>query len=369
MKKSFYLSTVKIDLKNSIIGINVLLSATLLISCLGCYVSPTIFWPLAFIGFSFPILWLLNLGFTVSWLFYKKRYVLISGISILLTVPFLLRIVTFSIPSTSEGEVKIMSYNVKNFDLYNWSDNLKTREKMFELIQQEHPDILNLQEFYNDTLEFQNLTTLKKKLSVKYHHYHQTTFLSDHKRPRSWGLITFSKFPIIHKGFIKFENSINNACIYTDMVINEDTVRVYNMHLQSIHLSEDEYQTIEDLAANQNTTLYKVKLLIRKMKKAYIKRSKQVDQIAESVQNSPFKVILLGDFNDIPISYSYQTLSKNLEDAFISKGNGIGETYSGKLPYFRIDYIFVDPRIRIENYYSVPEILSDHYPIVAGVNI
>ena len=315
------------------------------------------------------MLWLLNLGFTLSWLFYKKRYAAISGVSALLTIPFLLRILTFSVPSNEPGELKIMSYNVKNFDLYNWSENMKTREKMFDLIEDEHPDLLCIQEFYNDTFEFKNLSLLKNRLSVKYHHYLQTTYLTDHKRPRSWGLITFSKHKIINKGSIDFDNSVNNSCMFSDVIIHEDTVRVYNMHLQSIHLGEEEYKTIDDIAESQNTTMNRVTHLLKKMKRAYIKRSKQVDKIAESVQRCPYKVILLGDFNDIPISYSYQKLSKNLEDAFISKGNGIGETFTGKLPYFRIDYIFVDPSIQIKKYYSIPKNLSDHYPIVAEVNI
>ncbi len=283
-------------------------------------------------------------------------------------MPFILRTFNFSFEDKEtypkEEKLKIITYNVRNFDLYNWSHENQTKKKMFELLEAEHPDILCLQEFYNDTLNFKNIKDLTELLEMPYYHYGKTVTLTNHKLPRSWGIITFSKFPIIDKQRIELNNTHTNACIYSDLLIKEDTVRVYNMHLQSIHFGYNDYEYLSKVEETQDADMDATKNILRKIKRASIKRGKQVDVVAESIKNDGKRLIICGDFNDPPVSYTYQQLSKNMQDAFVKKGFGLGRTYSKILPILRIDYTLFDPTFKIISNKSVPRKLSDHYPVV-----
>jgi endonuclease/exonuclease/phosphatase family metal-dependent hydrolase len=292
----------------------------------------------------------------------------------MLTLPFIARTFSFSFKPSQEkqptGSIKIMTYNVRNFDLYNWSHNKETRQKMFDLLAKVKPDILCIQEFYNDTSANKNIHDLMILLGMPYYHYGKTVVLQDHKLPRSWGVITFSKFPIIEKQRLELENTNTNACIYSDILIGTDTVRLYNMHLQSIHFGYNDYEYISKVEDTQDADMIATKNILRKIKKAAIKRGKQVDIVENNIRQAVGKkLIICGDFNDPPVSYTYQQLSKNMQDAFVKKGWGLGRTYSKILPSLRIDYTLLDPSFQVISNKTIHEELSDHYPVVTEFSI
>jgi len=340
---------------------------------MGCFINPAYSWFFAFLGFIFPLFVIINIILFIFWLFVEKKYSLIILASLVITLPFVLRTFNFSFADKKEKEsvevLKIITYNVRNFDLYNWSHNTETRAKMFELLASEKPDVLCLQEFYNDTGHFKNIKELQELLEMPYYHYGKTVILSDHKLPRSWGLITFSKFPIINKEKLEFMNTSTNACIYSDLLINNDTVRVYNMHLQSIHLGYNDYEYISKIEETQDADMVATKNILRKIKRAATKRGKQVDIVAGSIRSSDKKMIICGDFNDPPVSYTYQQLSRNMQDAFVKKGFGLGRTYSKILPILRIDYTLMDLSFRVISNKTIHRELSDHYPVVTEFSL
>jgi endonuclease/exonuclease/phosphatase family metal-dependent hydrolase len=174
----------------------------------------------------------------------------------------------------------------------------------------------------------------------------------------------FSAFPIIGNGKIIFDKNSNNVCIYSDIKIDKDTVRVYNVHLQSIHLGYEDYKFVDDVMNNKETEeLEKSKNILKRIKRAFIKRSIQTELVAEHIAKSPYPVIVCGDFNDPPASYTYHTISENLEDAFVESGNGFGRTYAGKFPSFRIDYILHSDIYKAYDFRTIREELSDHFPV------
>lgn len=324
---------------------------------------------MSFLGFLFPVMVIMNVIYGGLWLFFKKRLAAISLVSLLITLPFILRTVTLSVPGSADAShIKVMTYNVKSFDLYNWSHNLDTREKMMQLIEQQNADILCLQEFYNDTAAFKNIAVIKKRMGYPYVHYGQTVYMTDHKLPRSWGVITFSKFPIIEKGTVDFHNTETNACIWSDILLKDSVIRVYNMHLQSVHLGYDDYKYIDQVADNQDADMNATKRIVRKLRKAYLKRSHQADEIAESIGNSPHRVLVCGDFNDTPVSYTYEKIADDLQDAFVQKGNGIGQTFVSKAPLLRIDYVLASPGIKFHTYRCIRKELSDHFPVIVELS-
>lgn len=345
---------------------NHLAAIALLISYLAPHVSPENFWFLAFFGLAYPILVILNLLFVIYWSLQLKKRGIYSLVIILVGFSSLHRYVQFSFsnsPDHSKKIIKVMSYNVKVFDLYNWSHNLETRDKMFKLINTESPEIACFQEYFqHDSSKFANTDSLLKFSNFKYAHVEYTSTV---KNNQHFGIATFSYYPIINKGKIDFGYRSNNICVYSDIVLGKDTVRVYNMHLQSIAFSPDDYKYIDDLQKDVETEdIQHSKNILKRLKRAFVKRSKQADLIEMSIASSPYPVIVCGDFNDTPGSYAYNTISKNLKDSFVESGNGFGRSYIGAFPSFRIDYILHDDHFKAYNFKTIREELSDHFPVV-----
>jgi endonuclease/exonuclease/phosphatase family metal-dependent hydrolase len=258
----------------------------------------------------------------------------------------------------------VMSYNVKLFDLYNWTGNKETRARIFSMLKSQSPDILSVQEFFNqDSGAFRNLDSLKKLLNLPYAHVEYTITL---RKDDHWGVVTFSKFPIVNSGKIVFNNRNNNICIYTDMIINSDTVRVYNMHLQSVSFGYADYKFLDQVANGEDadSEVESSKNILRRMKRASVKRARQSESIREHIAACPYPVIVCGDFNDTPVSYTYEEISSELEDAFLEKGKGFGKTFVNPFPLPRIDYILHSPKFHVWEFETIQEKnLSDHYPV------
>ena len=156
-------------------------------------------------------------------------------------------------------------------------------------------------------------------------------------------------------------NDQNNSCIYSDIVTPLDTIRVFNAHIGSIRFKEEDYALFDQ--SGDGDTKKSVGRVLRLLKRAYVKRSKQVDRIAEAIKASPYPVILCGDLNDTPVSYCYAVLNELLEDAFVNSGWGIGRTYVGVVPSNRIDYIFYSKEY-VSSSFNVHDLnVSDHKPI------
>ncbi len=268
-----------------------------------------------------------------------------------------------------------MSYNVRNFDLYNWSGNKKTRSRIMDLIRKENPDIICFQEFYTDDEEFHNEEYIRDSLGYKYHYLHVTDDKwyknTEHMKWHHllWGLAVFSRYEIVDTGLVRFGEKSGNQCIFADLRIDGKPLRIYNTHLQSMHLNYDDYDAIEELSENQNTNWYRVKNIFRKMKHAYAKRADQAKAVHEHVSAHQGQKIVCGDFNDSPVSYSYQTISSGLNDAFVERGKGFGESFNSKLGFFRIDFVLPDPSIRVNSFRSIHRTLSDHFPVVVTLSL
>ena len=350
--------------------LNVCVLVVLFLACLSCYVSPSIAWPLSFLGLAFPLIVVLLFVFLVLWAVWRRRIFWVNLVTLILCFPFIRTVFAFHFSAAQEQGVKFMSYNVRNFDLYNWSGNKKTRAKIMDLIRKESPDIICLQEFYTDDDEFRNVEFLRDSLGYKYHYLH-TTYDKWYKNTSDmkwnhlqWGQAIFSRYEITDTGVVRFDEQGGNQCAYADLSIHGKTLRVYDNHLQSIHLGYDDYDTIEELSENQNTQWYRVRNILRKMKHAFAKRADQARLVHEHVSKYQGQKIVCGDFNDSPVSYTYHTMSSGLQDAFIIRGKGFGQSFDTKLGFFRIDFILPDPSIQINSYRSIHRTYSDHFPVV-----
>lgn len=359
-------------LNKIILIFNILASIALVGSYLAMQISPEKFYPLAFLGLFYPAILFINFLFVFYWLFLFRIYLLVSLIPIAFGLPIdnsLIQIKPWR-KEFSEKEIendsliKFTSYNVRLFDLYNWSKNKYTRDSILEYVKRMNNDIIAFQEFYSDDNEkFIDVNNLKQLFKLPYCHNHYTLTLrgTDH-----WGMAIFSKFPILNSGSIKFVTKSNNACIFSDIKIGLDTIRVYNIHLQSIHFKKEDYAFIDSLKSEKDKPKEGVKnsrRILSRLKRAFIKRAIQVDTVASHISKSPYPVIVCGDFNDSPVSYTYKRLSENLNDAFMKSGNGLGQTYNGKFPSLRIDYILHSKLYSSYNFTTHHKEFSDHFPL------
>ena len=153
--------------------------------------------------------------------------------------------------------------------------------------------------------------------------------------------------------------------MYADIALNDNqNVRLYNIHLQSNQFSQEDYKFLEKIGGNTEDDKKSASKILNKLKKGYINRAKQTEIVMSSKAESPYPVIICGDFNDTPVSYAYHTLSTGMNDAFIEKGIGLGKTFSNPTPFLRIDYLLFNPMFKVNEYKCYDdEELSDHYPI------
>lgn len=353
--------------------INLLLAVLLIICAYSNQISPESMWPAAFLGFSFPFILAINIFFMLFWIVFLRLYFLVSVVAIALSWTQFRA--TFRFPSENKAGInkplKIMSYNVRLFDIYEWQKKEHPghyNNEIIDFISSQNPDILCLQEYYTGSrnqINYSDSILFKSQLK-----YVSIEGIKNRSKTLPFGLATFSTYPIVNSFKQEFSNSTINFCLITDIKIAEDTVRVINTHLESIKFGKEDYNFVNELANNNinNNITDNSKAILAKMARAYRKRAPQSDELARFIEQSPYKVILFGDFNDTPVSYTYHKLSKNLKDAFVEAGFGLGYTYSNFLA-LRLDYILLDKSIKCSKYRILRHEYSDHYPVMAEISI
>lgn len=351
-----------------VLWLHYFLILSLLVSIVAKYISPLLFWLPAFFGLAFPFLFLGNLFLVIYWLVQFKPAIVFGLVALVLSLPTAFHFFQISLPHQKQQQksLKVTSYNSMLFDLYNWSKNSESRAQILSNLDDINPDIFCVQEFYTseEKGDFNNTDTIKKLLGTNYHHAEFTYTLRDFDH---WGIATFSKFPIINQGKIVFNTRSNNICIFSDIVCGKDTLRVYNIHLQSVSFSKSDNQFLDDVISEKDASdeIANSKNILRRLKRAFVKRTRQVEMIVAHMNTCKYKMVVCGDFNETAASYSYRKLSQNLNDAFVERGFGLGKTYVGKWPQFRIDYILHDPKLNCAEFNRSIETFTDHYPITA----
>lgn len=355
-----------------LLAVNLFTVVALLLSYVSYHVSPSeIFLPIIF-GISYPIWFLLNCLFVLLWLFLLKWWLIFSLLAIILGWFHVGTVYRSSDSQELSGEgLKLMSYNVRFFDVYNWKEDSTndTHHKIYRFVEAQKADILCFQEFYNeDTPDFAVMDSLLAIQPAK--NYHIDYFKTRHKYYH-WGLATFSKYPVVNRQRHQFRNSFANYCIYSDIVYESDTLRVFNVHLESWHFEKDDYRLLSNLSDSTGQTApiqSGLKNIYWKMRSASMKRAIQVMELKELITASPYPVLVCGDFNSPPVSHVYNQMTSIMHDAFTSEGQHFGTTYNGLLPGTRIDYIFHDEFFNVESFKTFKKEYSDHYPITVNLS-
>ena len=318
-------------------------------SYLAPYINPTKAWIFPF--FATAYLWLLisNVLFSLGWLMFKKKMWLLSFIALLLGLQHLGSYFNISLPNSQEDQLSIMSYNIGAFLNNEKANKNKNYKKQFLSFFEKDglPDILCLQE-----------TPYTKMIKDSLHYKFSL---------RKGSLQILSNLPHVDRGAVDFPNT-SNRIIWADVKTRKQIIRVINVHLQSNKISEHTEDLVNNVDLAQKETWKGMRTVIGKVKRATAIRTKQAEEAQKFIASSPYPVILAGDFNDTPLSYTYAQMSCNLKDAFVEKGSGLSITYAGDIPGLRIDYIMGSEEIEFTGYTCSQVDFSDHYPIQCHFN-
>ena len=320
------------------------------------FVSPQTLSFVLFVGLAYPWLLLANVIFIFLWAASRMKYWWYSAVCILLGWSYLSSIVGFNFfTKTPTGQVlKVMTYNVSHVNLK--SDRLIN---LNDFLTQENCDIMCLQEF---SPPLQSPTQMEKLSVLSNYPYNMIS-------RNNWMLVV-SKYPIIKKESLNFDNpNGSNGCSYADIQINDKVIRVYTVHLRSNVVSDLADDLAENADYEKRATWSKMITMLRRVRIMAQYRAKESEKIAAHIATSPYPVIVCGDFNDIPVSYSYSILSQNLNDTYRERGFGIGVTYNGNIPALKIDHILTDKKITVFNSKIIKVKYSDHFPMVGEIGL
>jgi endonuclease/exonuclease/phosphatase family metal-dependent hydrolase len=337
-----------------------------LLSYTSAHFTPSVFMFFSVLGLFFlPLLLVFVLAAIVMAFRKEWKWLIAFGVCFVFSLPDLLSFFNFN--STKEQEAKelgmtVMTHNTHLMGYYDGENAKRNRDAILNEIQQVKPNILCLQECYwntngGDFLSEQARNEILKGYSV---HERATHVLSDGGR---FGLVIFSSYPVVNQGQVPFENEVNNFCIYLDVLVGSDTVRIYNAHLQSFRLKKKSLDLFDE-NIDMNEIQNESKPLFIQLYRSSLKRSRQAIVLAAHLEACTYKVILTGDFNDTPISYTYNRLTKKLFDSFKDAGKGIGSTYRGPLLGLRIDYVLHSESLKARSYITSEAGFSDHHPVI-----
>ena len=346
---------------------------------LGSYVKffdPERWWFIGLLTLSLPYILIALIIFFFCWLLAKKIWMLISLVAIAFCWRAVQNIFPFHISTTFAQEknmnsIRVMSWNVEHFDILEYKTHPEKKEEMIKLVEQYRPDIACFQEMVggDDDKAINYLGDFKRRLDFTgYFYSYENRF--DFDRIHHFGIITFSKFPIVNKQTISSPpHDYNSIFQYIDVVAGIDTIRIFNIHLQSLKFTPENLKYIHNPNTNADSAMSESKSIIGKLKRGFIKRSIQSGRVKDELDKSPYPVVVCGDFNDVPNSYAYCKIGDGLQNAFVEKGVGFGRTFSGISPTLRIDNIFTDKKFTIRQFTRIPKNLSDHFPIIADVSL
>lgn len=335
---------------------------------LGVYVSmrvsPEIFAELSLLSYIYPLLLVVNLLFCVLWLFLKWRYLFVPLAVVLIGANFIPRFIGLNSEDDNLDEdcLRVMTYNVKGFTQNAEEDReirIMNKDSILSLIERYDPDVVCLQEYGSvKKSESSFHYVMTKKLGYKY--FFAPYNYKDYVR----GSVIYSKNEISTSGVLFPMDKEFHQKTYADIRFGDEKFRVYNVHLDSYMLSEEEKAEVENLKTGEITSKQTRKNVIEKILETNKVQAKEVKELTSVIEQTEGDFILLGDFNATPYSYTYQVLTKNMKDSFVEKGQGFSGTHNYFLPKFRIDYVLVSEQINVEGYQQEVFDYSDHNPVV-----
>lgn len=306
----------------------------LLLTPLNSVVSPEAFPFFNLLSLAFPVLMILNVLLCLIWvLSWKKRSVFFIGMSLFLFNP-MQRWLNYKPKNTETADLKIVSFNVKGA--------IFGQEKIYDYLKNSGADIIIGQE-YGSQFNVPNYP---------------------HRATDATIVATNSKTEILKVESLDTRG--NGNAIFTDIRFKGKIIRVFNIYLNPFSFDKAKVKPSDDLEKNEG----KAKYVLRRLIPTFKIHQEEIIAIRKAIENSPYPVIVAGDFNAVPNSYEYYEIGKNLTDAFVEVGRGSSTSFHDYKFPIRIDYIFTSKEIKPVRYRVDRSVkLSDHFPVIAEFKI
>lgn len=343
-------------------AVNWAVALLMVFSCYGSLAAPVGKWPFASLsGLAFPFLFAINLLFLILWLITWRKAIKLPLITTLICIfPFLdwCPIHPGIEQKVTEPYLTVMTYNTEGFGMDDNKD-WTLQNPVINYILGIDADLVFLQETPKDMME---------KISRDKNIRKQYPYVSI---PKSTTDVAYlSKLPVIHDESTGFEDS-GNSFQYIRMLFNKDTLAVFNCHLQSNRLNSSELSEYRQFIEHPtDSTHYKVsKQVIKKLLASTSQRATQARKIADKARcESARYIIVCGDFNDTPLSYSHRLFNRFMKDTYSKTGNGPGATYHEHRLYYRIDHLFCSENlVPLYTWIDRTQKDSDHYPVISKI--
>jgi endonuclease/exonuclease/phosphatase family metal-dependent hydrolase len=347
-----------------LLAITLSLSLALIIAYLTPHVPPALFGQFTIVGLFTPILYLMVAGCALVWVIMRRWTIVLISLVLLLPGVFYIGdfynmavMVDKQIPE-DKSEFTILTHNVRGF--YNDEGKRVVGDYVDYLSKSTLPDILCIQEFPREARGIDKIDSLFAE------NFRGTYYTSEAVEGGEYVVRTYSRFPIISSGSIAGEG--RGTSHWCDVVISRDTVRVFNNHLYTMSISADDSEDIARGKILQDGD--RMRSIVNRIADNSSIRAAHVDTLRYIMDNTPYRQVVCGDFNDTPMSYVYGRLSENLYDVFVESGNGYGYTFRPMRGMLRIDYILRGEGIETLNY-SADEsaTFSDHLPVMARLKL
>lgn len=328
---------------NFIYWCNCVAAFLLLLAFILPYLPPKTFPTLSLLSLVVSLLIIVNIIFAIYWAVQLRRRFFISFTVLFISYFYFNVFYEVSAEgdaSTYKNTLSVLSYNVRLFNAYEKIPGKDAAATISELLVEENPDVFCVQEYYKPN-----------KIDFSGYPYRYIHFKS---KKAKLGHAIFSKYPILNPGAFDFDDTYNNI-LYADILKGKDTIRVYNVHLQSLGI----VPRVSYLQESDNEKLRK------RISTAFEKQQRQVEAIVAHKQKTHHRVIICGDFNNTPFSYSYRKLKDGMQDAFRERGNGLGTTFKFDKYPMRIDYIFASEGLDVLSFDTMKKTFSDHYAVRA----
>jgi endonuclease/exonuclease/phosphatase family metal-dependent hydrolase len=320
-------------------------------------------WVLGFLMIGLPVLVILNIMAVVFWAIFNVQQMVFPMLACLCFLTVVSRAYQFRSDAPlhasydQENAFMVLNYNVSGFSTpFKGNQRGIVRTEMVQWLIDAHADILCMPEYFSHHTRFKVNEILQKE-GYQYNLFTNKALNSD--KSLILGLGIFSKYPIVNSKEKVFE--MQNGLLLADVKIKKDTVRVIAVHLHSMVLSLYTLRNQREWSGLKREGIDTFK----RMRDGFVKRGQQNEILEQWIRESPYPVIVCGDFNETPYGYVYGRTRKMLRNAFEEGGHGFGYTFN-KLPYFiRIDHQFYDEsRLELLDFKTDQSIkYSDHYPL------
>ncbi len=346
--------------------VTIVVAIVLLLSYLSQWIDPSVGGGfLAYLPLIMPLLYLVDLVLLLFWIVRWHAMALIPlavgllgvGAVSLFWQPQMLR--EYEESDRSKNRFKVMTYNTMGMNNRVNNRLVSALDEITAAIDSVHPDILCLQEFQST----RNAPRRKFNKMVPWLKHSKVVYKIDSRNDHGWGLAVYSRYPILNSGHVDFEH-LPNSAIWCDVVLKGDTVRVLNVHLQTTSITTDEQKYINNMTFVTDTTRQeKFRNMYYKLGMNYRIRAEQAKVIRRAVEESPYEIIVCGDFNDPPMSYTYRKIARGLNDSYCEAGYGPSYTYKSFFNLLRIDYVLYSDGLKAHDYSSPLFDCSDHKPV------